>query len=110
MRMRAVAVALAAGVAWACSGDVRQPTGPESVTLPLVASPAHAGAAHNDRTHLSGEQEVFAAEEGAPTPADSRAQGQAILHIADDQQSFDYKLIAANIENITQAHIHCGSP
>src|SRR5688500_12818740 len=109
MRMRAVAVAVAEGVAGAGSGDVRQPTGPESVTLPLVASPAqHAGTAHNDRTHLSGDQEVFAAAEGAPTPADSRAQGQAILQIAEDQQSFDYKLIAANIENITQAHIHCG--
>ena len=112
MRMRAVGVALAAGVAWACSGEVRQPTGPESVTLPLVASPAqHAGAAHNDRTHLSGEQEVFTpVPPGGPTPADSHAQGQAILQIAEDQQSFDYKLIAANIENITQAHIHCGSP
>ena len=111
MRMRALGVALAAGAAWACSGEVRQPTGPESVTLPLVASPAHhAGAAHNDRTHLSGEQEVFTpVAPGGPTPADSHAQGQAILQIAEDQQSFDYKLIAANVENITQAHIHCGS-
>ena len=110
MRMRAVGVVLAAGAAWACSGEVRQPTGPESVTLPLVATPAqHAGAAHNDRTHLSGDQEVFTpATPGAPTPADSRAQGQAILQIAEDQQSFDYKLIASNIEHITQAHIHCG--
>ncbi len=112
MRMRAVAVAVAGGVAWACSGEVRQPTAPESVSLPLVASPAqHAGNAHNDRTHLSGDQEVFTPSvPGGPSPADSRAQGQAILHIAEDQQSFDYKLIAANIENITQAHIHCGLP
>jgi hypothetical protein len=44
----------------------------------------------------------------APTPADSQAQGQGIFKIADDDQSFDYKLIASNIENITQAHIHCG--
>jgi hypothetical protein len=45
---------------------------------------------------------------GAPTPADSHAQGQALFQIADDGLSFDYKLIASNIENITQAHIHCG--
>lgn len=110
MRMRAVAVGVAAAVAGACSGEVRQPTGPESVSVPLVAG-QHAGSAHNNRTHLTGDQEVFTpATAGAPTPADSRAQGQAIFKIAGDQQSFDYKLIAANIENITQAHIHCGSP
>ena len=44
----------------------------------------------------------------APSPLDSNAQGQAIFHIADDGLSFDYKLIASNIENIVQAHIHCG--
>jgi hypothetical protein len=63
----------------------------------------------NHRTHLSGDQEVFTpAAPGDPTPADSNAQGQAILQIAKDGLSFDYKLIAANISNITQAHIHCG--
>ena len=45
---------------------------------------------------------------GSPSPADSHAQGQAIFDIAADQQSFDYKLIVANIENVVQAHIHCG--
>ena len=46
---------------------------------------------------------------GGPTPADSHAQGQALLRIAGDELSFDYKLIASNIENINQAHIHCGA-
>ena len=45
---------------------------------------------------------------GTPSPADSQAQGQAIIQIARDGSSFDYKLIASNIENIVQGHIHCG--
>ena len=110
MRMRVMAAVSAAAFAAACSGSVKPPTQPELVSLPLVTgTPQHAGTAHNDRTHLSGDQEVFTpATPESPTPADSNAQGQAIFQIAEDQQSFDYKLIASNIENITQAHIHCG--
>jgi hypothetical protein len=54
---------------------------------------------------MSGGQEVFS---GSPSPADSHAQGQAIFQIAPDQQSFTYTVIVANIENVVQAHIHCG--
>jgi hypothetical protein len=68
----------------------------------------HEGTAHNHRAHLSGSEEVLAVPEGAPTPADSHAQGQAIIQLAKDGNSFDYKLIASNIENVVQAHIHCG--
>jgi hypothetical protein len=74
------------------------------VTLPLVAQPAREGVPENHRTHLAGDNEVFT---GSPSPADSNAQGQAIIQIAPDGNSFDYKLIASNIENIVQAHIHC---
>jgi hypothetical protein len=57
---------------------------------------------------LSGDQEVFTpATPGGPTPADSQAQGQAIIQIARDGGSFNYKLIVSNIENVVQAHIHC---
>ena len=109
MRCRVAAVALAASVGFACSSDtVRPPTQPESITLPLVSAKGAGGSDQNHTTHLSGDQEVFAAAAGAPTPADSNAQGQAIFKIARDDQSFEYKLIASNIENITQAHIHCG--
>lgn len=107
---RCVMAALLAAVASACSESFRAPTQPEVVTVPLqFGSAQHAGVPHNHRTHLSGDQEAFApATPDAPTPADSHAQGQAIFQISDDGQSFDYKLIASNIENITQAHIHCG--
>ena len=98
---------IAVVVTGACSSDTpRSPTQPESITLPVeITSAQHAGQPHNHAVHLSGDQEVFS---GSPSPADSHAQGQAIFHIAPDQQSFDYKLIVANIENVVQAHIHCG--
>jgi hypothetical protein len=110
MRMRFATTMLAASVGFACSSGARQPTQPESITLPLVSEKGAGGSDQNHTTHLSGDQEVFAAAPGAPTPADSHAQGQAIFKIESDDSSFDYKLIASNIENITQAHIHCGVP
>src|SRR4026209_1075198 len=49
-------------------------------------------------THLKGRYEV--------PVRDTNAQGQAIFRVADDGQSVDYKLIAANIDNAFIAHIH----
>jgi len=109
--MRKVAItAVSAVFACACTQSGQTPTGPSVFTAPLqVQSAQPDGIAKNHRTHLSGDQEVFApTTPGGPTPADSSAQGQAIFTIATDSLSFDYKLIASNIENITQAHIHCG--
>jgi hypothetical protein len=70
------------------------------------------GTAKNHRTHLSGDQEVLIPPPppGSPTPADSRAQGQAIFQVAADSASVDYKLMASNIDNVIMAHIHCGQP
>ena len=106
---RLVMVGMAAAIAGGCSSDtVRTPAQPGAVSVPLTVE-KHDGVAHNIGAHLSGEQEPTPAPP-APSPVDSLAQGQAILRIADDNLSFDYKLIASNIENITQAHIHCGPP
>jgi hypothetical protein len=53
-------------------------------------------------THLTGDNE---------NPAnDSRAQAQANFKLSSDGSSLAYKLNVANIENVTQAHIHMGSP
>jgi CHRD domain len=41
---------------------------------------------------------------------DTNAQGQAIFNLAEDGQSIDYRLIASNIDNVVQAHIHIGPP
>ena len=104
---RVVMVGMAAVFAAACSSDsVRTPAQPDAVSLPLRVA-QHAGTPHNHSVHLSGDQEPTPVPP-APTPSDSNAQGQAIFHIADDEQSLDFKIIASNIENITQAHIHCG--
>jgi hypothetical protein len=104
---RLVMAGMAAVFAGACSSDsVRTPAQPDVISVPLRVE-KHDGAAHNISVHLSGDQEPTPVAP-APTPAESNAQGQAILQIADDNLSFDYKLIASNIENITQAHIHCG--
>jgi hypothetical protein len=83
---------LAAG----CTPERSTPTFTE-VRLPLRAS-----SARNDNTsvHLNGDGEV--------PPRETQAQGQAILRIADDGSSFDFKLIASNIDNVIMAHIHCG--
>ena len=118
---RLVIVSALVIVATACSSNSFQsPTQQDAVILPLqVTSGAPGGDAtlsksggtlFHESVHLSGDQEPFTpATPTAPTPADSNAQGQAILRIASDELSFDYKLIASNIENIVQAHIHCGA-
>jgi hypothetical protein len=108
--MRRVALfVLAVGFASGCSSEsARSPVQPESITVPIrVTTEQHAGEAHNHSVHLSGGQEVFTPAPGAPSPADSNAQGQAIIQIARDGDSFDYKLIVSNIDNVVQAHIHC---
>lgn len=50
------------------------------------------------RAHLSGDQEV--------PPVETRATGQAIFKLSKDGSELTYKLIVANIENVTMAHIH----
>ena len=54
----------------------------------------------NFRTHLNGASEVPVRE--------TRAQGQAIFKLERDGDEMSYKLIASNIDNVFQAHIHMG--
>jgi hypothetical protein len=63
---------------------------------------AVAGMNRNHSIHLTGELEV--------PIRDTKAQGQAIFQLSKDGTSLSYKLITANIENVTQAHIHLGGP
>ncbi|MCZ7542203.1 MAG: CHRD domain-containing protein [Anaerolineae bacterium] len=66
------------------------------VLLALSATAAGAAASRNYRAHLS----------GGPSGTDSQGQGQAIFQFSKDGTELSYKLILANIENVTQAHIH----
>lgn len=52
----------------------------------------------NFRAHLSGDQEVH--------DVTSNATGQAIFQLSKDGMELSYKLIVANIDNVTMAHIH----
>jgi hypothetical protein len=51
---------------------------------------------------LSGADEV--------PPVATNARGVAIFHLSPDGTELSYKLIASNVANITQAHIHCCAP
>ena len=109
---KVVITALTAAVTCACSESTRTPATPTELTAPLQVQAAQPdGIAKNHTTHLSGDQEVFTpSTAGGPTPADSRAQGQAQFKVSNDGTSVDYKLMASNINNAFMAHIHCGVP
>jgi hypothetical protein len=62
-----------------------------------VAGPAGAGS-DTFTAHLSGGDEV--------PPNESLATGQAIFRLSADGTVLTYRLIVANIENVTAAHIH----
>jgi CHRD domain len=69
--------------------------------LALIAAAA-AGLNRNWSEHLSGDVEV--------PIRDTQGQGQAIFHLSKDGTSLEYKVIASNIENVFQGHIHQGPP
>lgn len=68
--------------------------------LVLGASTAFANENRNFRANLSGAEEV------ADPPVETLARGQAIFQLSKDGTELSYKLIVANIENVTMAHIH----
>jgi hypothetical protein len=62
---------------------------------------ANVRASDNFAATLSGGDEV--------PPRDTNARGQATFKWNKDGTAFDYTLVAANIENVFAAHIHCGA-
>ena len=74
------------------------------VSLLVLGSASSGGAATGQhfRAHLTGEAE-------RPTPRDTRAVGQANLALSEDGTTLVCKLIASNIDNVVQAHIHLGT-
>jgi hypothetical protein len=68
------------------------------LAIALLTSTAFANGRSTYVAHLSGGEEV--------PSADTNATGQAIFRLSKDGDSLYYKLIVANIENVTMAHIH----
>jgi CHRD domain len=68
----------------------------------VAAGIAVAAVNGNFSVHTKGKFEVPATS--------SKGQGQAIFHLSKDGDSLSYKLNVANIDDVTQAHIHCGAP
>lgn len=92
-RVSGVTILLLALAVLACAPSTDQPG---LASLELVA-PVYADL-EASTTHLTGDQE-------RPTPIDTRAVGQFVMKDNGDG-TIDFKLIASNIQNVTQAHIH----
>ncbi len=71
------------------------------VLVMLGLAVVNADSLRNFVAHLAGRNEVPA--------VDTLAQGQVILHVKGNDSALTYKLIASNIDGVTQAHIHCGT-
>ncbi len=95
MRSRSLPLILAAAVLAGCSDASPDPTRALSATAELFAA---AGSNRNHTSHLGGNNEV--------PPVDTRAQGQVKVQLSKDGNSLHFKLIVANIENVTMAHFH----
>jgi hypothetical protein len=61
-----------------------------------------AGPVANFVTSLKGREEV--------PPVNTHATGLAKFKLRGDGTELEYKLVASNIQGVTQAHIHCGAP
>ena len=90
-----------------CNSDKPAPTAVE-FRVPLFVASDHAGGNGdvNLGTHMTGDEE-FCPTCTTSTPADSKAQGEAVFRVNDDG-TVDFRLIASNIYNVVQSHIHCG--
>ena len=102
---RQVALAGAIGFLIGCTVDKPTPTGFE-VRTPLFVVGGNGD--FNLGTHMTDDEEVCPTCTTS-TPADSRAQGEAIFRVSADGSTVDFRLIASNIDNIIMSHIHCGA-
>ena len=90
--MRNTVLVAVAVLASASCGDA-----PATPTETAFTVPAFSRAAQVFTAHADGDEEIPAVE--------TRAQGQAVFRLTKDG-ALAYRLIVANIENVTQAHIH----
>lgn len=99
MTYRTLAFTLFAAAAAAACAD-RNVVEPATLMIPVYSLAASHANGHFG-THMTGAQE---------TPArPSLAQGQLVLQLNADGTALSYKLLVANIDDVTQAHIHLGA-
>ena len=111
MLRRELALGAIAALLVGCTADKPAPTAFE-VRAPLFAVGGNSGGNGdvNLGTHMTGAEEVFTpTPPSTATPADSRAQGEAIFRVNGDGTAVDFRLIASNIDNVIMSHIHCGA-
>lgn len=82
--------------------DAPPTAAPDDVFLARAPGAGPANLLQNFVAPHSGDQEV--------PPVETRARGQATFQLNKDGTELHFRLIVANIENVTQAHIHCGTP
>lgn len=97
---RVWAVVFVAGVL-AC--DRSPPTAQNEFIVPVVSNAFNStSSSQNSGASLHGDDEV--------PPNDSRGAGEARFKLSDDGTSLHYKLNVANIDDVTQSHIHIAPP
>lgn len=69
--------------------------------LMLVMAPGALARPTTYTAHLTGAEEV--------PPVDTHAVGQTVLRLNSDGTALQFRLIVANIDDVTQAHIHVGA-
>lgn len=78
---------------------------PLIVLVIILAVGASAAAASPKRTFVA---PLSGAEEVADPEVETLARGQAVFQLSMDGEELSYRLIVANLENVTMAHIHYG--
>lgn len=107
---KAVSVVLAGALMTACSSEAPQPTAP--ISVPVVSQSLHAPGGSeqsngaNFGTPLSSDEEVMP----AGVTNESAGRGSAVFQLNSEGTALSYRLIVANIENVTASHIHQGAP
>jgi hypothetical protein len=86
-------------------GCGEQPTQLETFDLPVIPHAAVHAPGGVFGTPLSAAEEVMP----AGVVNESRARGNAVFQLSRNAETMSFRLIVANIENVTMAHIHLGA-
>jgi hypothetical protein len=85
-----------------CGEETPLLTVPDEALFSRGPGAGPAGMLQNFTAPHSGDQEI--------PSVDTRARGQATFQVNKAGTEVRFRLLVANIENVTMAHIHCGSP